>query len=348
MADGEMSSIILIEEGCCMKKYIKIVCVCVILLFASSAFAGQWVWKPMSINGKKGDIVITTGEGFIMDLLSMLGAYYSHCGMLIDDGYTIRHNTMYANEIPIEYNYIWFIKTTPKRLNPFKLSNGMPGIITEDINTAYNGNPDHVMFKAAGGAVVKPVDALESAYRGYLNAAANVITNLAAYYRVNAYVNMFQLDNVNYYIAGRGNHCSGTVWHANYFAGKPMNVAYIPVNITAVCAESLYTSIINMVRDDAGGFGSFILDLEGFFGTGGDERIANQICNTFAFDRSTDTSSYWRGRVPAATANAPDHNLMSTYTNPAGHNMGVQTETSSYYGKVEPLVITNGYYYWVE
>ena len=41
-----------------------------------------------------------------------------------------------------------------------------------------------------------------------------------------------------------------------------------------------------MVRDNAGGFGSFVIDIEGLFGTGADEKIANQIVNTFAFDRS--------------------------------------------------------------
>jgi len=333
-----------------IKKGLKIFCIITVVFLTTSAFAGQWVYKPMSINGKKGDIVLTSGEGFIMDLLAIMGAYFSHSGMLVDDGYTIRHNTMYAGDIPIEYNYIWFIKTTPKRLNPDRLSNGTPGILSENIDTAYNGNPDHVMFSAAGGVVVKPTDALESAYRGNLVSAADKMNYLKAYYRVNAYVNMFQLDYANYQIKGRGNHCSGTMWYANYFAGKYMNVAYIPPSLVAQCSTSLYNSILNMVRDEGGGFGAFILDIEGLFGTGGDEKVANQLCNTFAFDRSTDTSSYWRSRVGTlgATANAPDHLLLSSFTNPSGHNMGVQTASSSYYGKVDPLVITNGYYYWVE
>jgi len=105
-----------------------------------------------------------------------------------------------------------------------------------------------------------------------------------------------------------------------------------------------------MVRDEAGGFGSFIIDIEGLFGTGADEKIANQIVNTFGWDRSTDTSSYWKSYINkiSATANAPDHLLLYTYTNPSGKNTGVQTTSSSYYGQVDPLVITSGYYYWVD
>ena len=52
--------------------------------------------------------------------------------------------------------------------------------------------------------------------------------------------------------------------------------------------------------------------------------------------------------MPAATAVAPDHLLLSSYVNPKGNKVGVQTTDSSYYGKVEPLTIQNGYYLWVE
>ncbi len=330
-----------------MRLTTKVVTVMLVLLFSTALFAGQWVYKPMSINAKKGDVVLSGGEGFIHDMLALLGCYWSHSGMAVDDGANIRHNTMYVSEIPIEYNYFLWIKTTPKRLNPTRLSNGLPGILTEDIDTTYNVTKN---FNAAGGAILKPAAANEAAYRGPLNAAADVMNYLKGYYRVNAYMNMYQLDYVNYFITGRGNHCSGTNWYANYYSGKAMNVASIPPSLVATCSNSLYTSVVNMVRDDAGGFGAFIIDIEGLFGTGADEKVANQIVNTFAFDRSTDTSSYWRSRVGSLTAvaNAPDHLLLQSYTNPSSRNPGVQTASSSYYGQVDPLVITAGYYYWVD
>lgn len=330
-----------------MKSFTRIMVVLIILMFSTALFAGQWVYKPMSVNAQKGDVILSTGEGFIMDLLSILGCYWSHSGMTVDDGYNIRHNTMYVSEVPIEYNKIWFIKTTPKRLNPDRLSNGLPGILTEDIDTTYNNT---MSFNAAGGAVLKPTAANEAAYRAALHDAANVMSYLEGYYRVNAYVDMFQQDYVNYKIKGRGNHCSGTNWYANYFSGKIMNVAQISPSLVNQCCYSLYESAKAMVRDEAGGFGSFIIDIEGLFGTGADEKIANQLVNTFGFDRSWDTSSYWRNYISSvtATANAPDHLLLYNYTNPAGQNPGVQTDSTSYYGQVDPLVITSGYYYWVE
>ncbi|MCX8122751.1 MAG: hypothetical protein N3F66_01135 [Spirochaetes bacterium] len=329
-------------------KFISKLCIVVLIVFVcSTVFAGQWVYKPMSINAQKGDIILSTSPGFIMDLLAILGCYWSHSGMAVDNGFNIRHNTMYVSEVPIEYNYIWFIKTTPKRMDPNRLSNGLPGILTEDIDTTYNVTKN---FHAAGGAVLKPTAANEALYRQYLQLAADKLLYVKAYYRVNAYVNMYQLDYVNYYITGRGNHCSGTCWYANYFAGKTMNVAYIPPSLVTQCAFNLYNSVKNMVRDEAGGFGAFIIDIEGLFGTGADEKIANQIVNTFGWDRSWDTSAYWRSYInqKSATANAPDHLLLYTYKNPSGYYPGVQTTSSSYYGQVDPLVITSGYYYWVD
>ncbi len=328
-----------------MKKLFSFIVISLFIISGATAYAGQWVYVPMKINAKKGDIVLSTSAGFIMDMLALFGCNWSHSGIAIDDGFNIRHNTMYVSDVPIEYNYFLGIKTTPKRLNPDRLSNGLPGILTEDIDTTYNTTQN---FHAAGGVVLKPSDADEATYRYYLNLAADKLINIVAYYRVNSYVNIYQLDNVNYLIKGRGNDCSGTCWYANYFAGKTMQVAYIPQSVTANCASAMYTSVKNMVRDNAGGFGSFIIDIEGLFGTGADEKIANQIVNTFAFDRSTDTSSYWRGRVPASNAVAPDHLLLSSYVNPKGNQVGVQTTATSYYGKVEPLEIQNGYYYWVE
>ncbi|TAL34500.1 MAG: hypothetical protein EPN93_12335 [Spirochaetes bacterium] len=330
-----------------MRLTTKVFTVLLVLLFGTALFAGQWVYKPMSINAQKGDVVLSPGEGFIHDMLGLLGCYWSHSGMAIDDGANIRHNTMYVSEVPIEYNYFLGIKTTPKRLNPDRLSNGLPGILTEDIDTTYNVTKS---FMASGGAVLKPTATNEAGYRGALNAAAEVMKYLVAYYRVNSYMNIYQLDYVNYLIKGRGNACSGTCWYANYFSGKTMSVATIPPNLVSVCASNMYSSVVNMVRDNAGGFGSFVIDIEGLFGTGADEKVANQIVNTFAFDRSTDTSSYWRSRVGSLTAhaNAPDHLLLQNFINPAGANPGVQTESTSYYGQVDPLVITAGYYYWVD
>lgn len=318
-----------------------------IILISTFAEAGQWVYRPMSINGKKGDLVMSRHDGQIADLVSVLGCYWSHVGMLVDNGYTIRHNTMYIEEVPIEYNLLFgFIKTTPKRMNPERLSNGLPGIISEGIDEAYNGKM--ARFSAGGGAVLKPASASEPFYRSSLTAATDKMNYIKGYYRQASYINMFQQDYTNQLISGRGSHCSGAVWYANYFAGKRMNVAVIDKYLTGVCAEVLYNSTYNMIRDEAGWFGRRVIGVEKIIGSGADERISNQICNTFGFDRSADTTSYWRGKVPQGIGNAPDHLLLTAYKNPSGKNPGVQTESSSFYGSVEPLQITNGYWFYVE
>jgi hypothetical protein len=78
--------------------------------------------------------------------------------------------------------------------------------------------------------------------------------------------------------------------------------------------------------------------------------MANQVVNTFGFDRASDTSSYWRTRINGPTgyltsvAPAPDHLMMSSYTNPLGYNTGVNTAATSYYGAVETLQFIDGYY----
>ncbi|MCP4132748.1 MAG: hypothetical protein GY754_17415 [bacterium] len=319
-----------------MRLCVKIAVLMMIILFSGTLMSAT-VWVPPKINGLKGDIVLSPGTpgGTIADLLAIFGNYWSHSGLLIDDGYTIRHNTMYIEEIPQDKNGCGI----PYRLDPDGMSNGLPGIISEDVDTTYNNSTDYKRaFKLSGGVIVSPTDANESAYRGYLELAADKMIFLQGYYRVNAYVDMMQLDDVDYLIKGRGNHCSGTIWYAHYFTGKTMNVATIPSSVVSLCAQTLYDSIKEMVDEEVGCGAIFAPNVA--------DDIANQVTNTFGFDRSSDLSDYWRGYIDSVTAyaNAPDHLLLSSFTNPNGENVGVQTSSSSYFGKVTPIEWTDGYY----
>ena len=126
------------------------------LLFTANLFAGYWTYRPMSVNAKQGDIILSAEAGMTEDIVKTVSGYWEHAGMVIDDGFTIRHNTKYLDAMGIDYNYInlFFtrIKTTPRRLNPDQLANGMPGMITEDVNTAVNG--EHARFHIAGGILI--------------------------------------------------------------------------------------------------------------------------------------------------------------------------------------------------
>ena len=114
----------------------------------------------MSVNAKKGDIILSAEAGMTEDIVKTVSGYWEHAGMVIDDGFTIRHNTKYLDAMGIDYNYInlFFtrIKTTPRRLNPDQLANGMPGMITEDVNTAVNGEHARSTLPAASSYLPPP------------------------------------------------------------------------------------------------------------------------------------------------------------------------------------------------
>lgn len=318
-----------------MKRCSKLLAVFFLLIFASSVYGATYV--PTRINGLKGDVVLSpsSNSGPLSGLFQVLHCYWSHSGMLVNDGYNIRHNTM--NDPPYDKTWIG----CPKQFKSDPLSNGTPGILTEDINTTYNSTHN---FTASGGVILKPTAALESAYRPLLNAVADKMAYLDAYYRPYAYTAFFQMDNTNVRTKGRGGHCSGTNWFANYFSGKQMN---LPQHVSQTMYDAslqLYNGVRQAVMDEMGWCGQL------FCGTSCAGKMANQVCNTFAFDRASDQSDYWRTRVNGpygyltSVAPAPDHLMMSSYVNPYGYVVGVQTAASSYYGAVEGLQFIDGYY----
>ena len=320
------------------------------LLFTANLFAGYWAYRPMSVNAKKGDIILSAEAGMTEDIVKTVSGYWEHAGMVIDDGFTIRHNTKYLDAMGIDYNYInlFFtrIKTTPKRLNPDQLANGMPGMITEDVNTAVNG--EHARFHIAGGIIVSPSAENEASSRPALRRAADRMKYLDGYYRISAYANLFQQYDVNYRVKGRGSMCSSAVWFANYYSGKPMNYAVFSPELSMKVAGVIYTSVLNEIHDEYGVLGSIFFGIQEIFGTGLDRRIANQVVNAFGHDRPDDLTDYWRTHPITAYTVSPDNLLMASFVNPDGKHGGVQTAGSSHYERVEPVQVMNGYWYWVE
>jgi hypothetical protein len=317
-----------------MRKFYKLLAICVILVFASTVYGAVYV--PTRINGSKGDIVLSpNGTGPLSGLFIVLHSYWSHSGMLVNNGYNIRHNTM---DFPA-YNKTWIGCPTSLKSDP--LSNGVPGMLTETINNTYNVTH---YFTAGGGVILKPAAAMEAAYRPLLNVVADKMAYMDAYYRPYGYANFFQMDNSNVRVKGRGGHCSGTNWFANYFAGKQMNLPLHSSQTVYDAALQLYNGVRSAALEELGWCGKL------FCGTGCADKMANQVVNTFGFDRATDTSSYWRTRLNGPTgyvttvAPSPDNLLMANYRNPAGYYSGVQTDGSSYYGAVEGLMFIDGYY----
>lgn len=329
-----------------MKKQIVIALITAGAFLTGEAFAGQWVYRPMRINAKKGDIVLSAQQGMIEDVIKVVSGFWEHVGMVVDNGYTIRHNTRYDKDIAYDYYKILGLKVLPYRLNPDSLANGTPGIISEDINKAFYG--EKARFFVTNGIVVKPRAANEARWRPALERAAEKMKGLDAYYRIAAYGNMFQQDNSPTRVKGRGSMCSSSVWFANYYAGNRMNYSQFSPEVSLDVAEVIYQSVIDQADNAYGIFGKILYFLQDLIGTGTNVKIANQVVNAFGHDRPADQSDYWRSHPVTAVTVSPDGLLLSTFANPSGRHGGAQTEGHSPYESVEPVTVYNGYWYYTE
>lgn len=322
------------------------------LVSASPAFAGEWRWIPAGINASRGDAVLSAdGEGVIGALLGSINQSWTHSGMALDSGYTIRHNTMYMENIDVIYNTFLGIKTTPKYLNGGQLQSGQPGIITESTSNAYgaDGTVSFVMYTNKNGVtinnnalVLKPKD--ESAWRSRLNSAAAQMTSVNAYYNVYAYTNHYDFTWSSSKTTSRGHHCSGTIWWANNKAGNIFPTTYYSSSLRMTGANVLYNSLKQAVADDAGWFGNIILSL---FDSGAKDRIASQVVNCFAFDDCWNTTGRWKNGVGSGTAVSPDNLLPTGYSNLGGYYWGNQ-DTNGAYSKPTPMAYYGGYWKWFD
>lgn len=323
------------------------------LVAAGPVFASKWVWVPSKINANRGDAVLSADpDGAIGVLLGSIHQTWTHSGMVTDSGYTIRHNTMYMENVEVIYNTFLGINTTPKSLNGTQLRDGNPGIITESTANAYGADGIHsflygtstggTQYTSAGGVVLKPK--VDSTWRTTLNTAASKMEYVNAYYRVYAYTVMAGLPYQNYKQADKGNHCSGTIWHSVGWAGAPLNSVYYSPTLRQSGASVLYNSIVSAVSDDAGWFGNIII---GLFDSGAKARVANQVVNCFAFNDCWNTNNRWSSGVGSGQAVSPDNLLPTGYANTQGYYWGYQ-DPNGPYGKVDPLSYVGGYWKQVE
>jgi hypothetical protein len=80
------------------------------------------------------------------------------------------------------------------------------------------------------------------------------------------------------------------------------------------------------------------------------DKLANQVINTFLFNRYEDTSNYWHTQLQemgdsfASIAVSPDNLMMAGMPNPENNFTGVQTEQTSPYNAIEDFTPTGGYY----
>jgi hypothetical protein len=322
-----------------MKKFMVFVSTVVILLVTTSLFAAIVYVQPYTTNAKKGDALLTgDASGFIGDTLeAAFGGYWSHSGMMSDNGYNIRHNTMDVDQLVLNKNWLG----VPTSINATSLMNGLPGLYTQTTT-----------WTAATDVVLKPTVENEAAYRPLLQAIADKELWLAEYYNVHSYVCssvsdlISRFNNSNTLTSGLGGHCSGTIWYSNYLMGKTMNVFYANTDCVDAGAfalyDGLYALILEKVKEQAGFWGTIGIVNSADVAT----KIANQVVNAFGRGVWDDTSDKWRSlEGTMITYNvAPDHLVMAGVTNPSGTQAGVQTAASSYYGKIENTIRGGGYF----
>lgn len=286
------------------------------------------------INAKKGDVVLTANYPLAYEALKVIGGYWGHCGMVMDDnGTTIRHCNFHIDKIKMNWNTMLGIKLFPKSFVPENLSNGLPGFITQTIEEAFlSKNPD---FSKENGFILRPKPEKEEGYRPLLHKIADKMANLDGFYRLNAYVNINQQDDSNQRINNKGTICSGAIYFAHKFCGKEMNLVEIPTEKIKEGAENIYKYLWTMAKQKYGVLGVSLMKI-----TDVGESMANQVVNTYIADRSLDISKWWKNNIESGLTIAPDHLLPKGVFNPDGNAIGVQNEDSSYYGEIVPIEIS--------
>ena len=99
---------------------------------------GNWIFSPPFIaNARKGDVILSAGCGLVGNMLRQLvpPQLYSHTGIMTQDYYQITHST--ASEERYEDHLVGWEDT--EGFNESVLRWGWPGVITQSVDEAFNG-----------------------------------------------------------------------------------------------------------------------------------------------------------------------------------------------------------------
>jgi len=287
------------------------------------------------INAKKGDVVLTSNYPLTYQFLKIIGGYWGHCGMVMDDeGTIIRHCNIHMDVVKMDWHSVLGVKIFPKGFVPESLSNGLPGFITQTIDEAFfSKKPD---FFIKDGYILRPLEKNEEIYRPYLHEIADKMAQIDGYYRISSLIELNQQDDSIQRQKNRGTMCSGAIYFAHKFCGKEMNLAEISVDKIKQAAESLYNYLWTIAEEQYGVIGSSLLKISDL-----GRKMGNQVLNTYIADRSSDYTDWWKKNIISTLTIAPDHLLPSGVQNPDGNAIGVQDENSSYYGEIIPIKISD-------
>jgi hypothetical protein len=337
-----------------------------LITFGQSGFPA-WRFMPERPNDvQKGDIILSSSpSSAVGQMLNVLGHYWDHCMMITsDDGSLMTHNNFNMDKLEKilekKDENIWitifpYNTSVPKRLNPAKLSNAAEGILTEPTRNK--------------GSFMARLTIQNEDDRMHVSEIADYMRDFSGYYILNAFATIKQYEPV--YLGergyGNGSHCSGAIWWASKYAGKPMSLFTLDNRngVLSVCAKSMFgyvkTYVQRMIKEDLKGkYTSTVRkDIYNQLTTGkinADDKIAHQVVNTFLFNRSDRTDDYWKSRINDLVIEsiAPDHLLMMGMPDIDGNfDMGggmpgrQQTHTS-YYNAITDYTTSGGYYYYYE
>jgi len=317
-----------------------------------------------SYNVQKGDIILSSDPGSpVGKMLKALGHYWDHAMMITgDDALTMTHNTLDVSKLKdiIEYKKdtifltIFAVKTDiPKRLNPKKLSNSSPGIITEEVKG--RGNYRAVLTIS------------DEENRIHVNEMADYMKGLSGYYILNAFVDVKKYEPLfnSKLELNKGSHCSGTIWWASKHTEREMSLFTLDNSdgLISACANTMKTCVRDYIRkilkdSQRGKYTKEIRNdiYEQLIGSkyDCDDKIAHQVVNTFLFNRSDRTDDYWKKHINEVVIEsiAPDHLLMQGMPNMNGNlgkkggMPGRQEPATSYYDTITLYTENGGYYFY--
>ncbi|HOO71531.1 MAG TPA: hypothetical protein PK926_07195 [Spirochaetota bacterium] len=347
-------------------KIKRIILLLILMLFSVFQTGySVWMFKPEESNALKGDIILSSDpDSAIGNIMNCLGHYWDHCMMITDDSGSekkMTHNTFNMSDLEriVDYHRYYVVGKKvklPYRFYPVQLSNGSPGILTEEARS-------EGAFKAR--LTIQNEDS-----RVYVHEIADYMKDFSGYYILNAYAKVKEYEPVYWgeRSYGNGSHCSGTIWWASKYSGKLMSLFRLDNSegVISSCASVMHTyvrdSVRKMIKDRLrGNYTKEIRDeayrqITSKNGYDCDDKLAHQVVNTFLFNRSDRTDDYWKKHINSLVIEsiAPDHLLMMGMPDKNGKFAldsamgGRQQSFTSYYDAITDYSKSGGYYYNIE
>ncbi len=267
-------------------------------------------------NARRGDVglvPIFTGRGspVVRAALAAVGQNHRHSVLFLNNGRNIRHSTL-------DDDAVTSVRMPVFHLNAVDLMNGRPGIISQSVDDAFDGeNLDDV------GLILKPQSEGGVCFIGQpcvtdrdrFESAATLATTTFGYYKLSDYTDLdsMSLPYAPWLLGNdqRGSHCSGFLRYLFEQQGYSIPLVQYGEAVRQGAADDIFSVVradVEQKLRDQGGLGLY---------PNGPTNAANQITNCFADLGCDNYSDDWRaGRVGVGTGQSvsPDNLLPQQFT----------------------------------